>query len=225
VEGMARFGIRAKRVFGASVPAIRRLAREIGKDHALAQALWESEIFDARLLASLVDDPAKVTSSQMEAWARDFDSWAVCDGCCCNLFDRTPFAYAKAIAWSRRKDEFVKRAGFVLMAGLAVHDKRAEDARFEPFFPRIRGEASDGRNMVKKGVNWALRQIGKRNVALNKRAIAEARVIAGMDAPSARWIASDALRELTSDAVRARLVTRSSGGSPSRTSPTRASRC
>ena len=202
---MARFGIESTTALGVSVPALRKLAREIGRDHELAAKLWSSGLHEARTLAALVDDPALVTEAQMEAWALALDSWDVCDACCSNLFDRTPFAFAKALAWSRRDEEFVKRAGFTLMATLAVHDKGAGDARFERFFPRIRAEAKDPRNFVKKAVNWALRQIGKRNAALHARAIAEAQIIAAMDAPSARWIATNALRELTSDAVRGRI--------------------
>ncbi len=208
VAGMARYGITARRVFGVSVPKLRALAREIGTDHDLAARLWDEAILETRALASLVDDPALVTEKQMDRWASAFDSWAVCDGCCLNLFLRTPFATRKALAWSQREEEFVKRAGFVLMACLAVHDKAAPNADFKAFLPLISGAAGDGRNFVKKAINWALRQIGKRNAALNRAAIATARAIARQPSPSARWIAADALRELTGAAVQKRLAQR-----------------
>ena len=207
--GAVRFGIRSSRVLGVSTPRLRELARRIGRDHALAQALWPSGILEARVLASLIGDPARVTEPLMEAWVRDFDSWAVCDACCCSLFDKTSHAWRKAAAWSRREEEYVKRAGYVLMAALALHDKAAPDAAFLRFLPAIRRGSADERNFVKKAVNWALRQIGKRNPRLNREAIRTARRIRTMDAPAARWIAADALRELESAAVQRRL----SGGS------------
>jgi 3-methyladenine DNA glycosylase AlkD len=154
----------------------------------------------------MVADPRHVDEEQMERWVQDFDSWDVCDQVCYNLFDRTPFAYQKAVEWSGRSQEFVKRAGFVLMAGLALHDKRAADEAFAPFFPIIVREATDERNFVKKAVNWALRGIGKRNRSLNRQAIETARQIQALATPAARWNARDALRELTSDKIQARLV-------------------
>lgn len=205
VAGMARYGINPKSTLGVSVPALRGMAKKIGRDHALALALWKTGIHEARSLAGLIDEPAKVTEAQLERWAKDFDSWDVCDGVCSNLFDRTPFARDKAIEWSARREEFVKRAGFVLMAALAVHDKKAPDALFRKFLPLIERESTDERNFVKKAVNWALRQIGKRNRALNRDAIAAARRIRRIDSKAARWIAADALRELESAAVRERL--------------------
>ncbi|HEU4760019.1 MAG TPA: DNA alkylation repair protein [Dehalococcoidia bacterium] len=205
VAGMARFGINTTTAYGISVPALRRLAREIGRDHALAQQLWASGIHEARKLAPLIDDPAQVTEKQMERWAAGLDSWDVCDACCGDLFDKTPFAYRKAVDWSARPEEFVKRAGFALMAYLAVHDKKAADDAFLAFLPLIKREATDGRNFVKKAVNWALRQIGKRNRNLNAAAIAAAREVRAIDSPSARWIAADALRELTNPKTQARL--------------------
>ncbi|MFH1107562.1 MAG: DNA alkylation repair protein [Candidatus Micrarchaeota archaeon] len=209
VAGMARFGINPENTLGVSIPVLRRMAAEIGKNHALALELWDSGIHEARLLAGFIDDPAQVGGAQMEEWAAEFDSWDVCDQVCSSLFDRTPLAYHKALEWSARKEEFVKRAGFVLMAALAVHDKKAGDAKFMPFFPIIVRESCDGRNFVKKAVNWALRQIGKsRNMRLNRAAIAAARKIAAIDSPSAKWIASDALRELSSPSVRKRLAVR-----------------
>ena len=208
VVGMARYGINPKNTFGVSAPVLRAMAKRIGRDHALALELWESGIREARILAGLIDDPALVTESQLERWAKDFDSWDVCDGVCSNLFDKTPFAYEKTAAWSGREEEFVKRAGFVLMAALAVHDKKAPDGRFRGFLPLIEREAADERNFVKKAVNWALRQIGKRNRPLNAAAIASAKRIRNMDSKAARWIAADALRELESDAVQGRLARR-----------------
>ncbi len=205
VEGMARYGIVSKHAYGVSAAPLYRLAKRIGKDHALALQLWKTQIFDARILATLIDDPARVTESQMERWARQFDNWAICDSCCGRLFRLTPFAYSKAVSWTRRKEEFVKRAGYVLIAVLAVHDKSAPDSRFERMIPLIRRGAKDERNMVKKGVNWALRQIGKRNMRLNRSAIRAAREISSMSGSAPRWVASDALRELTSRSVIQRL--------------------
>jgi 3-methyladenine DNA glycosylase AlkD len=158
----------------------------------------------------MVDDPKSVTEAQMEQWVRDFDSWDVCDTCCGYLFDKTPISYRKALEWTERAEEYVKRAGFALIAYLAVHDKKAPDARFIEFLPAIKREATDGRNFVKKAVNWALRQIGKRNKRLNEAAIEAAHTIAALDSGSARWVASDALRELTGDAVQRRLQARAS---------------
>ena len=205
LAGMAKFGIRTHNALGISVPLLKRLAREIGRDHALAQQLWNSGIHDARHLAALIDEPGKVTERQMERWVKDFDSWDVVDGCCSYLFDKTPYAYCKAVEWSRRSEEYVKRAAFSLMAVLAVHDKQAGDGKFVKFLPIIKREARDERNFVKKAVNWALRQIGKRNVKLNRAAIKAAEEIRRIDSRSARWIAADALRELTGPAVQNRL--------------------
>jgi 3-methyladenine DNA glycosylase AlkD len=205
IAGMARFGIVAKKAYGVPTPELRKLARRIGKDHDLAQRLWASGIFDARMLAALIDVPAEVTEDQMESWAAEFANWAICDGCCSNLFDRTPFAHGKAVEWSAREEEFVRRAGFALMAVLAVHDKGAPDSAFERFLPLIERQSDDDRNFVKKAVNWALRQVGKRNLALNAKAIAAAERVRARGTRAARWIASDALRELRSEAVQKRL--------------------
>lgn len=205
VAGMARYGIRVENALGLSAPLLRGMAKRIGRDHSLARDLWATGIHEARILAALVDDPALVTAVQLERWAKDFDSWDVCDAVCGSLFDKTPFAREKAVAWSARPEEFVKRAGFVLMASLAVHDKKAPGKLFKTFLPLIEREAADERNFVKKAVNWALRQIGKRDRALNRDAIAAAKRIRKIDSRSARWIAADALRELESDAVRERL--------------------
>lgn len=207
IEGMARFGISTKNTLGVSIYDLRPMAKEIGKNHALALRLWDTKIHEARILASYVDEPEKVTEAQMEKWASEFDSWDVCDQVCSSLFDKTKFAYAKAFEWSARNEEFVKRAGFVLMACLAVHDKKASDDKFLAFLPIIKREATDERNFVKKAVNWALRQVGKsRNMKLNKAAIKTCREIAKIDSRSARWIAADALRELTGPAVKRRLA-------------------
>ncbi len=206
LEGMARFGINPHGTLGISIPTLRQLAKRIGADHRLALELWESGVHEARILAGMIDDPAQVTPQQMDSWASDFDSWDVCDQVCGNLFDQTPYAFDKVSEWSRQDDEFTRRAAFALVAALAVHDKRAQDDAFEACFPLIIGAASDDRNFVKKAVNWALRQIGKRNLALNKRGIEVAREIQQIDSKAARWIASDALRELTSAKVQQRLV-------------------
>jgi 3-methyladenine DNA glycosylase AlkD len=209
VKGMARYGINPQNAYGVSVPALRAMARKIGTDHGLALRLWASGIHDARILAPMIADPALVTEEQMESWVRDFDSWDICDQCCSNLFDQTPFVYAKAVEWSGREAEFVKRAGFVLMAAAAVHNKQTPDAQFAKFLPIIKRGAADERNFVKKAVNWALRQIGKRSPGLNAKAIAVAQaILASAKTPGARWIASDALRELMSAKVQARLRTR-----------------
>ncbi len=196
VEGMARFGISAHNTLGVSMPQLRKLGREIGKDHRLALELWDSGIHEARILAGLVDDHKQVTARQMEKWVKDFDSWDICDQVCMNLFDKTVFAYDKAAEWSGRKEEFVKRAGYAMMASLSVHDKKAADSRLAAFFPHIIKGATDERNFVKKAVNWALRQIGKRNAALNKAALKCAKEIKSIDSRAARWIAADAIREL-----------------------------
>jgi len=205
VAGMARFAIRARKVYGVSKPRLDALAKRIGKNHALALRLWHTGVREARILAGMIDEPALVTAAQMEAWARDFDSWDVCDGTCCHLFAHTAFAWQKAFKWSRKQEEFQKRAGFALMAYLAVHDKRAGDQEFVKLLPILRVGAADDRNFVRKAVNWALRQIGKRNRKLNRAAIREAEAIRRTDRKAARWIAADALRELRSEAVKRRL--------------------
>ncbi len=205
VAGMKRFGIQTKNTFGVSIPHLRKIAKQVGKDHPLAQRLWASGIHEARILASMVDDPKVMTEKQMEKWVKDFGSWDVCDQCCSNLFDKTSLAYRKAVQWSERDEEFVKRAGFVLMAVLVVHDKEMSDREFVKFLPIIKREATDGRNFVKKAVNWALRQIGKRNLNLNGMAIKTAKEIQKIDSKAAKWIASDALRELTSKKIQAKL--------------------
>jgi 3-methyladenine DNA glycosylase AlkD len=205
LAGMTHFAIKTDLALGVSAPRMRKLAKEIGTDHKLAMELWESNMHEARIVAALIDDPEQVTKSQMNAWVCQFDNWGVCDACCCVLFDKTPFAWDKAIEWPERKEEFVRRAGFVLTAALAVHDKKTADKKFLPFFSIIKQHAGDERNFVKKAVNWALRQIGKRNKMLNKKAIVVAKEIRKMNSPAARWIAADAIRELTNKKVQARL--------------------
>jgi 3-methyladenine DNA glycosylase AlkD len=205
VEGRARFGINHTKTYGVRMPELRRIAKNTGKDHELAEKLWNAGYGETKILASLIEDPKVVTEVQMEKWVSGFDSWDVCDQCCINLFRKTPFAHKKVFEWSVREEEFVKRAAFALIAVLAVHDKKADNEKFEEFFPLIIRESGDNRNFVKKAVNWALRQIGKRNMALNKRAIEVAEEIRDMDSKSAKWIASDAIRELESEKVQERL--------------------
>ena len=218
VVGMQRYGISTEGTLGVSMPLLRDLARQTKnarrKDlegrHLLADSLWSSGIHEARILAALVDVPALVDEGQMERWAHDVDSWDVCDQLCSNLFDKVELAWRKAMEWAGREPEFVKRAGFVLMTQLAVHDKAASDACFEPFLPLIVRESTDDRPYVKKAVNWALRQIGKRNGHLNMLAITTAEEILALhpDSVAARWIARDALRELRSEAVQSRVGAR-----------------
>lgn len=196
VTGLARYGIRTTGALGVPMPALRALARPHRRQHALALQLWASGLHEARILASLVDDPGQVTSAQMNAWIREVDSWDLCDQLCNNLFTRTPHARARALAWSRRRHEFTRRAGFVLMATIAVHDRRAANASFDAFFDAVRRGADDDRNFVRKAVSWALRQIGKRNAVLRRKALRVAADLRRCGGPSARWVAADALREL-----------------------------
>jgi 3-methyladenine DNA glycosylase AlkD len=203
--GMARFGIISKNVFGICMPDLRALAKKIGKDHKLAGQLWKSGVYDARILAAMIDEAEKVTEAQMDSWIKDFDSWAVCDSTCMNLFNKTPFAFKKAVEWTKRKNEYEKRAGFALMACVAWRDKNASPEKFKEFFEAIKKNATDERNYVRKAVNWALRQIGKRNKNLNKEAIKVARQISKIESRAAKWIAGDAIRELASEAARRRL--------------------
>jgi 3-methyladenine DNA glycosylase AlkD len=201
LKGMVRFGISPKNTLGVSVPVLRNLAKKIGRNQELAKRLWNSEIHEARLLACFIGEADKLSEGEMENWVKEFDSWDICDQVCANLFDKTGLAWEKAIEWTKREKEFVKRAGFVLMATLAVHDKKAKNKDFERFFPLIEKHSSDERNFVRKAINWALRQIGKRNLSLNKKAIKLAEEIKKIDSKSSRWIASDALRELRSKQI------------------------
>jgi len=204
VAGIARYGINPTKTLGISIYILREIAKEIGKDNALADELWASGIHEGRILASYIADTGKTTEERMESWAADFDSWDVCDQVC-GLFEKTPHAYQKAVAWSERHEEFVKRAAFAIMAGLTVHDKKADDSQFEQFLAIIVRESRDERNYVRKAVNWALRNIGKRNRRLNEKAIATARQIQQINSHSARWIAADALRELTAEKIQSKL--------------------
>jgi 3-methyladenine DNA glycosylase AlkD len=205
LTGMAKYGMTVEKRLGVSVPEMRKLAKELGRDHKLALDLWRTGIAEARIVAGMVADPAKLTEEQMEEWVKGINSWDVCDQVCMNLFEKSQLAPKKIIDWSEREEEFVKRAAFSLIACLAWHDKRASDEEFVELLPVITRAATDERNFVKKAVNWALRNIGKRNVRLNEAAITTAREIQRLDSKSARWIATDAIRELESYAVQTRL--------------------
>jgi 3-methyladenine DNA glycosylase AlkD len=205
LEGMARYGMTVEKRLGIKIPELRRLARQIGRDHQLALALWETGVAEAMILASMIDRPEEVSEAQMEAWVVDFDSWDVCDQVCMNLFEKTPLAWGKIREWAEREEEFVKRAAFALIACLAWHDKKADDEAFIELIPVIKAGATDGRNYVKKGVSWALRHIGKRNLALNKAAIHAAEALGEMDSRAARWVASDVIRDVTREEIQARL--------------------
>lgn len=202
-EGMARFGIRPAQALGVPIPTLRKMAKDIGKSQTLAIALWDSGIHEARILASMIAEPRLVTAELMDRWVNDFDTWDVCDQVCGNLFEQTPYAYHKAVQWCQQEKEFVRRAGFVMMAELAVHDKKAPDEAFSQFFPLIKRYATDERNFVKKAVNWALRQIGKRNNHLRTLAIECANEIQDMDSKTARWVAKDAIKELQAREMKA----------------------
>ena len=205
LEGMARYGMAVEQRLGVSIPDLRKLAKELGQDHKLALELWKTGIAELKILAAMIDDPNKLTEEQMEDWVKDIDSWDVCDQVCTNLFEKTPLAWKKIIDWSSREEEFVKRTAFSLIACLAWHDKKASDEKLIELLPVILRGATDERNFVKKAVNWALRNIGKRNLNLNEAAINTAREIQRLDSKAARWVASDALRELQSEAIQVRL--------------------
>jgi 3-methyladenine DNA glycosylase AlkD len=205
VEGMAKFGMSVKSRLGVSVPEMRKIAKEVGHNHPLALALWKTGIAEAQIVAALIDDPAAVSSAQMDRWVKDFDSWDVCDQACLSLFDKSPLAWQKIPEWAEREEEFVKRAAFALIAGLAWHDKQAVDQTFVDLFPILMKGADDDRNFVKKAVSWAIRNIGKRNPKLNRAAVKLAKDIQRMDSKAARWVAADAIRELQSEAVQRRL--------------------
>jgi len=204
LKGMARYGMAVDRRLGVSVPEMRKLAKEIGRDHELALDLWKTGVAEARILASMVADPARLTEHQMDEWVTEVDSWDVCDQLCMNLFEKSQFAWKKIVDWSDQKEEFVKRTAFSLIACLAWHDKKTSDGKFISLLPIIVQGAADERNFVKKSVNWALRSIGKRSLKLNEAAINAAKEIQRVDSKAARWIASDALRELQSDAARSK---------------------
>ena len=204
-EMQTRYGITVRKAFGVPVGAIQQLGRTLGTDHELALGLWRTGWYEARMLAAFVDDPARVTAAQMDRWSRDFDNWGIVDTVCFKLFDRTPHAWRLVTRWSRRRDEFGKRAAFALLACLALHDKQAGDAQFLAALPLVERAASDERNFVKKGVSWALRLIGRRNLALNAASVALAKTLAASPDPAARWIGRGAVKELTSAAVLGRL--------------------
>jgi 3-methyladenine DNA glycosylase AlkD len=205
LEGMAHYGMATERRLGVSIPDLRMTAKELGKNHSLALELWRTGVAEAKILAAMIDEVKKVGERQMEDWVEGFDSWDVCDQVCMNLFEKTPLAWKKILDWSEREEEFVKRAAFALIACLAWHNKKAEDEKFTSLFPVIKRAAIDERNFVKKAVNWALRNVGKRNPNLNKAAIELAREIQQMNSKAAQWIASGAIRELESEAVQRRL--------------------
>ena len=205
-EMLTRYGITAPRAYGVPVGVIKAMGKKLGTDHELALALWDTGWYEARLLTSFIDDPAKVTAAQMDRWARDFDNWGVCDTLCFNLFDRTPHAWRKVAQWAKKDAEFVKRGGFALLACLALHDKKASDARFLESLRLIEAGADDDRNFVKKGVSWALRLIGRRSQPLNTAAVALCERLTGSSSPAARWNGKQALRELNSPLVRRQLA-------------------
>lgn len=207
-ENLARFGITASKAFGVSMANIQVLAKRLGRSHELAAALWETGWYEARMLTSFVDEPARVTPEQMDRWCRDFDNWGICDTLCFNLFDRTPHAWAKVTEWSGASEEFIKRAAFALLASLAGHDKKSGDEPFLKALPLIERAATDDRNFVKKGVSWALRMAGRRSAALHAAAVDLSRRLAGSPEPAARWVGKDALRDLTKPAVASRLDAR-----------------
>jgi 3-methyladenine DNA glycosylase AlkD len=212
LENLERFGITAPRAFGVSVANIQVLAKRLGRDHALASALWDTGWYEARMLCAFVDEPDRVTAAQMDRWARDFDNWGICDTVCFHLFDRTPHAWGRVARWAGRKEEFVKRAAFALLAGLALHDKAAADAPFLKSLPLIERAAEDDRNFVKKGVSWALRVMGRRNSTLNAAAVAVAARLSRSSHEAARWVGRGAHRELTGPLVRRRLTARPGKG-------------
>lgn len=205
LPGMARYGINVSTALGLSMPTIRQYARQYKRNHELALALWDLNVHELRILAALVDDPKQLTPEQMEDWVKDFDSWDLCDQVCSSLFQKSPYAFPKIREWVQREEEFVKRAGFVLITAMTVHHKKAPDAIFLDFLPLIEEGAGDERNFVKKAVNWALRQIGKRNMRLHEAAIATGERLLEQDSKSARWIARDALRELENEKIISRI--------------------
>jgi 3-methyladenine DNA glycosylase AlkD len=218
-DGMARFGVPSDHALGVSMADMKVLGKRLGTSHALAAALWDTGIYEARMVTSFVDDPALVTSAQMDRWCRDFDNWGICDTVCFHLFDRTPYAWQKVAKWSNSREEFVKRGAFALLASLALHDKTADTALFLDSLPLIERAADDERNFVKKGVSWALRAVGRRNPELNAASVTLARRLASSPHAAQRWVGKDALRELTSAAVIRQLAARpraANAGAPSR---------
>ncbi|HKO90820.1 MAG TPA: DNA alkylation repair protein [Polyangiaceae bacterium] len=212
-DGMARYAIPSDQAFGVPVGELRAFAKRLGPSHALAAALWDSGWYEARMLACFVDEPALVTSAQMDRWCRDFDNWAICDTACFHLFDRTPHAFGRIAAWSRRRPEFVRRGAFALLASVALHDKESGDEPFLRTLPLIEAAASDERNFVKKSVSWALRGIGGRSRELSLAALALGERLSASDEPTQRWVGKDVLRELRKPALQKRLAARSRAAS------------
>jgi 3-methyladenine DNA glycosylase AlkD len=206
IEQMKYFGNKSQKAFGNKAPFLRKLQKQIGTDHALALSLWNTGFHEARIIAALIADPNLVTKDLMELWVNEFDTWGICDACCGELFCYTPYAISKSYEWSTRKKEYVKRAGFVLMTELALHNKNLDDKIFIDFFPVIIRESTDERNFVRKGVNWALRQIGKRNIRLHTKALAVAKTLSTQNDATARWIGNDAIRDLNSDSMQRRIL-------------------
>jgi len=208
LDGMAGYGITASKAFGVTVADIRALAKQLGRNHELAAALWDTGWYEARMLTAFIDEPARVTPAQMDRWCRDFDNWGICDTLCFHLFDRTPHAFGKVTQWARRRDEFVKRAGFALLACLALHDRRTGNEPFVRCLPLLEGAAEDERNFVKKAVSWALRSIGGRNAELNAAALVVAQRLAASSDATARWVGKDSRAGLTSPATLERIAVR-----------------
>ena len=217
LDNLQRFGIAASQPFGVSMSNMKLMAKRLGRNHALAEALWSTGRYEAQMVATLIDDPAIVTPAQMDRWCRDFDNWGICDTACFFLFDRSPHAWAKVAQWSGRREEFVKRAAFALLASLALHDKDAADKPFMDSLKFIESAATDERNFVKKGVSWALRSVGRRNAAVNGATVVLARRLSTSENAAARWIGKGAVRELTSPAVVRKLGPRAArAGGPKR---------
>jgi len=204
-DGMLRYGIPNENAFGVSVGKIQKLSKELGRNHELALALWETGFYEARMLAAFVDDPKLVTPAQMDRWCKDFDNWGIVDTVCFKLFDVTPHAWKKVEQWSKRRDEFQRRAAYALLACLGVHDKHASNEKFIACFPLIEAAATDDRNFVKKGVSWALRVIGRRNLELNNAATELAQRLSDSPDPTSRWLGKEALREFKRPVVRRQL--------------------
>ena len=221
LDGMARYAVPSDKALGVSMANLKVLAKKLGFNHALAEALWQTDVYEARMLATLVDDPAQVTSAQMDRWCRDFDNWAICDTACFALFDRTPYAWQKVKQWSGKSDEFIKRAAFALLWGLTVHDKEASDKLFVEGLRLVERAAADDRNFVKKAVNMALRAIGKRNAVLNAAALSVARRLAASPATTPQWVGKHAGRELVSPSVTRRLESKSRSTSRNKRPATR----
>lgn len=211
-DGYLRYGIVADKAYGVPMAVIQKLAKGYGKDHALATALWDTGVYEARMMAAYIGEPARVTPAQMDRWAKQFDNWAVCDTLCFALWDRTPHAFAKIHAWAAREDEWVKRAAFALLAGVALHDKGPIDAELEQTLPLCEAAATDGRNFVKKGVSWALRTIGTRDHALHAKVTALATKLAKRDDAPSRWLGKDVLRDLERPLVAKRLAVKAAKG-------------